>query len=323
MTDVVLTGDEATGSGWPQPMARPNRRHWWSIQQPPPAPAISARRAYAEVLGVFGAFFAASIIAGAESLAKRYPAPTGSWAVFTPAAVSEIAMASLAVTVVVVLSGRRGISPRMLGLGLPPRVGGGTAAGNTFRMGVWAVGALLAGGLVTVALETGKLNIPGHLNGAFLLYATAASATAGIVEEMVVLAFLVTTLRQAGRPLLEIVLVAVLLRCSYHDYYGPGVVGIAVWATVFVWLYLRSGSVIPLIVVHFLWDVVQFFGLQPHLKNAVAFIVVAALVLLPIAAGITWLIEYLSRPRRLPQYPPPQYPPPFYGNAWPPPRLPE
>jgi len=32
----------------------------------------------------------------------------------------------------------------------------------------------------------------------------------------------VTTLRQASRPMAEIVVVAVLLRCSYHIYYGPG-----------------------------------------------------------------------------------------------------
>jgi len=144
-----------------------------------------------------------------------------------------------------------------------------------------------------------------------------AARRLGIVEETVVLAFLVTTLRQARRPLPEVVLVAVLLRCSYHDYYGPGVAGIAVWAAVFVWLFLRAGSVIPLIVVHFLWDVTQFLSLQPQLKHTIGVLVLAALVLLPLAAGISWLVEFLSRPPRQPQYPPP-----FYGNAWPPPRLP-
>jgi membrane protease YdiL (CAAX protease family) len=323
VTDTALTDDGTAPRSWPQPVGRPYRRHWWSIQQPPPGPAISARRAYAEVLGVFAAFFAASIIAGAESLASRYPAPSGSWAAFVPAAVNQIAIAALAVVVVVLLSGRRGISPRMLGLGLPQRPGGGTAAGHTFRMGVWAVAALLAGGLVTIALETGQLNVPAHQNGGFLLYAIAASAAAGIVEETVVLAFLVTTLRQARRPLPEILLVAVLLRCSYHDYYGPGVVGIAVWAAVFVWLYLRAGSVVPLIVVHFLWDVTQFLGMQRELRYGVGVFVLAALVLLPLAAGISWLVEFLNRQPPQERHPPPRYPPPpFYGNAWPPPQLP-
>ena len=332
VTDTALTEGGTARSDWPQPIGRPYRRHWWSIQQPPPGPAISGRRAYAEVLGVFAAFFAASIVAGAESLARHYPAPSGSWAAFVPAAVNQVAVAALAVIVAVLLSARRGVSPRMLGFGLPQRPGGGTAAGHTFRMGVWALAALLAGGLVTISLETGHLNVPAHQNGAFLLYAIAASAAAGIVEETVVLAFLVTTLRQAKRPLPEIVVVAVLLRCSYHDYYGPGVLGIAVWATVFVWLYLRAGSVIPLIVVHFVWDVIQFLGMQRELRYGVGVFVLAALVLLPLAAGISWLVEFLSRqslrPRSpqpqspQPQYPPPQYPPPFYGNAWPPPRLP-
>ena len=65
---------------WPGPVGRPARAHWWSIQPPPPAGPISARRAYAEVLLVFAAFFAASVVAGGETLAGRYPAPSGSWA---------------------------------------------------------------------------------------------------------------------------------------------------------------------------------------------------------------------------------------------------
>src|SRR5579859_5329866 len=75
---------EAGQDGWPEPIGRPAKPHWWSIQKPPPADPISARRAYTEVLAVFTAFFAAGIVAGAETLARRYPAPSGSWAVYTP-----------------------------------------------------------------------------------------------------------------------------------------------------------------------------------------------------------------------------------------------
>lgn len=281
---------------WPEPVGRPARAHWWSIQRPPPAAQahpISARRAYAEVLLVFAAFFAAGILAGGETLASRYPAPSGSWAVFMPAALSQLAACVLALLVTILLSGRRGIGPRCLGLGWPRGRDGRPAAAQSLRIGVWALAALQVGGAITAALAMGnKLGQPAHQDASYVLYTVAASLAAGIVEETVVLAFAVTTLRQARRPLPEIVAVAVLLRCSYHDYYGVGVIGIAVWAAVFVWLYLRSGSVLPLIIAHVLWDASIFLGQHWHVLRAVS---AFAWLLLLLAAVITWLVEVSSR----------------------------
>lgn len=282
---------------WPEPLDSPRRPHWWSIQSPPPAEPISARRGYAEVLLVYVAFFAVSIIAGAETLAHRYPAPSGSWAVYVPAAVSQLTFAGLAVTVAVLLSARRGITPRMLGLCLPLKSDGRVAIAQAFRIAVWTVGALLVGGLVTAALATGHLHQPAHQGASYLLFTTAASLQAGVVEETIALAFTVATLRQAGRPVPEIVLVAVLLRCSYHDYYGPGIVGIAIWAAAFAWFYLRLGSIIPLVIVHFLWDVTIFLGQQPQLRHSVSQGRGAALLVLPLAATISWLAEVARRQR--------------------------
>ena len=281
---------------WPGPVGRPARPHWWSVQEPPPAARsrpISARRAYAEVLLVFAAFFAASIVAGGETLARRYPPPSGSWAVFTPAILSELGTCVLAVLVTVLLSARRGITAEWLGFSWPRRRDGRPGAAQSLRIGVWAISALLVGGAVTGALSMGhKLSQPGHQDTSYVIFTVVASLTAGIVEETVVLAFVVTTLRQARRPLPEIVLVAVLLRCSYHDYYGLGVVGIALWAAVFVWLFLRAGSVLPLIVVHVLWDTAIFLGQRWH---AVEIASGYAWLLLLLAAGISWLLEVHSR----------------------------
>lgn len=281
--------EEPSRATWPEPIGRPGRPHWWSIQKPPPAGPISARRAYLEVLGVFAAFFAAGIVAGGEALARKYTPPSGSWAMFTPATIGQLTMAALAVAVTVLLSSRRGITPRTLGLGLPRTADGGVAVASAFRMGVWAVVTLAVGGTITAVLAGHhQLVQPVVHDNSYLMYTTAASVAAGVIEEIVVLAFLVTTLRQAGRPIAEIVAVAVLLRCSYHDYYGPGVVGIAVWAAVFVWLFLRTGSVIPLVVVHFLWDVTIFWAQRWHWLNAARTIV--ALLLLA-AATFSWLAE--------------------------------
>ncbi len=292
------TGPASAESGstgaWPQPMGKPPAAHWWSIQKPPPGEPISARRAYGEVLGVFAIFFSVGIVAGAETLVRRYPPPSGSWAVFVPATISELATTSLAVLVTVLLSARRGITARSLGFGLPRKVDGREAGWAAFRVGVWAVIALVVGGVITGYLATGKLGQPVRQDASYLIYTTAASLAAGIVEETVVLIFVVTTLRQARRPLLEIVLVAVLLRCSYHDYYGPGVIGIAVWAAMFAWLFLRSGSVIPLIVAHFLWDATIFWSQRWHWIDTARGLGALAAV---IVATVSWLAERSKRNR--------------------------
>jgi membrane protease YdiL (CAAX protease family) len=300
---------------WPGPVGRPARAHWWSAQPPPPAPPITARRAYAEVLLVFAAFFAASVIAGGETLARRYPRPSGSWAVFTPASVGALGTCVLAILVTVLLSGRRGIKPSWLGFSWPRRWDGRIGAAQSLRIGVWAIAALLAGGAITSAVAMGnKLGQPAHQDAAYLVYTLAASLTAGLVEETVVLAFVVTTLRQARRPTAEILLVAVLLRCSYHDYYGLGVIGIATWAAVFVWLFLRTGSVLPLIVVHVLWDANIFLGQRWHeVQIATANI----WILLVLAAAITWLVDVKARRAPPPPGPPVLSPPGQAGSPLP------
>ena len=279
-------------AAWLPPGRRARGRHWWSIQ-PPPTPRISALRAYSEVLVVFAAFFAASVLVGAEALAERYPRPTGSWAIFLPATVSLLGSSVLAVLVVVLLSARRGITMRSLGFRWPTARDGKAGSASTARVAAWAILALLAGGLATVALANGNaLAQPTHQDASYLIYAMAASLTAGVVEETVVLAFVVTTLRQAGRPLPEVLLVAILLRCSYHDYYGLGVVGIAVWAAAFGWLFLHTGSVLPLIIVHAAWDANIFLGQRWHAVQIGSALVFLALLLI---AAISWLADLRAR----------------------------
>ncbi len=281
-------------SSWPGPVGRSARAHWWSIQPAPPARPIGAGRAYAEALLLFAAFFTAGIVAGGETLAGRYPVQSGSWAVFTPAAISELTKAAAAVALAVLLSARRGISAKSLGLGLPRRADGGIAGGTGFRTAIWALVALIVGGAITTLFATGRLGQPAVQDDSYTLYATAASLAAGVVEETVVLAFVVSTLRQARRTLPEITIIAVVLRMSYHDYYGPGVIGIAAWAGVFIWLYLRTGSIIPLIIVHFLWDATIFWTQRWHWIGVLAVYLSIALI---IAAAASWWAERASRNR--------------------------
>ncbi len=59
-----------------------------------------------------------------------------------------------------------------------------------------------------------------------------------------------------------------------------------------MWLYLRAGSVLPLIVVHVLWDASIFLGQHWHVLRIVS---VFAWLLLLLVAVITWLVEVTRR----------------------------
>jgi hypothetical protein len=281
-----------------------SRRHWWSPLPPPPSDPISARRAYAEVLLLFAASFGGGILAAAESVAGRHlPNPGGSWALYGPAAVSVLGAAAITALAVLLLSARRGITPRALGLGWPPAAAQGEqtpGAGSVVRVIGWAILAIAGGGAINGALATGHLAAPPQPGFASFVYGAAAALNAGVVEELVVLAFTISTLLQARRPLPEIVIVALLMRCSYHIYYGPGVLGIAVWASLFIWIYLRTRQLLPLIIVHFGWDVLGSIAPSfPHpprsVTAVVGVLVVLGLLALYLAGPITWLVERSER----------------------------
>jgi membrane protease YdiL (CAAX protease family) len=244
------------------------------------------------VLAVFVAFFGSGIAAAGLSLDSRLPANSGSWAVFGPAAIDAVAQAGVAAALVILLCRNRGISTRALGLVVHRQASGQWAVGRMLRTATWAVLAFIVGSLVTSALATGSYNSPSDINAAFLAYSSTAALNAGIVEEMVVLGFVLVTLQQARRPMWEILLVALVLRGSYHIYYGPGVVGIFIWASVFIWLYLRTRSLVPIITVHFLWDLTVFMTLRWTWVGGLAVLVVACLA---IASPITWLVERSAR----------------------------
>ena len=256
---------------------------------------MTAKRAYGEVLFVFSAFFLAGVIAAGLLLADRYKnlLNNGSWAQYTPRAVDVLLQSAVAVTLVVLLSARRGVSRADLGLRWPRRPDGRFAAGATTRILAWAMFALIAGAIVNALLQTGHLPTS-KPSAAELVYGVVASVQAGVVEEVVVLAFVVVTLRQARRPLWEITVVALVLRGSYHIYYGPGVVGILLWAALFYWIYLRTRSLLPLMVTHAAWDAVGFLSQR---WGWIVLIGVLVVVALWVAAPITWAVEKGDRDR--------------------------
>jgi membrane protease YdiL (CAAX protease family) len=91
-----------------------------------------------------------------------------------------------------------------------------------------------------------------HLPGYFSIVGIANALTAGVAEEIVVLGFLVRRLEQHGLRPAVVVALAVLVRVSYHLYYGWGVLPIAAWALASVLMYRRYRRLAPFIAVHVL-----------------------------------------------------------------------
>jgi membrane protease YdiL (CAAX protease family) len=97
-----------------------------------------------------------------------------------------------------------------------------------------------------------------------------SAAQNGLVEEVVVVGYLVTRLRQLDLPLPLVIAASATLRGSYHLYQGFGAfLGNAVMGVVFALFFLRYRRVGPLVVAHTLLDVVAFVGytlLHGHLS---------------------------------------------------------
>jgi membrane protease YdiL (CAAX protease family) len=82
-----------------------------------------------------------------------------------------------------------------------------------------------------------------------------------VLEEVVVVGYLLTRLRQLGASTVAAVATSALLRGSYHLYQGFGAfVGNAVMGVVFALFFLRTRRVAPLVVAHAILDVVSFVG---------------------------------------------------------------
>ncbi len=84
---------------------------------------------------------------------------------------------------------------------------------------------------------------------------------AALVEELIVVAYLFDRLRKLGVGTIGIILASALLRGTYHLYQGfGGFIGNIVMGVVFAWAYHRWGRALPLIVAHWLLDIVSFAG---------------------------------------------------------------
>ncbi|TDW30891.1 CPBP family intramembrane glutamic endopeptidase [Cryobacterium psychrophilum] len=131
--------------------------------------------------------------------------------------------------------------------------------GLLLAIGIPGLGLYLAGrafgftvAVVPSPLDTFWWTIP------ILVFSALRSA---LVEEVIVVGYLYARLRELGWSAWTIILSSAVLRGSYHLYQGIGpFFGNVAMGIVFGWCYTRWGRTMPLVITHWLLDILSFVG---------------------------------------------------------------
>lgn len=121
-------------------------------------------------------------------------------------------------------------------------------------LGLYALGRALG---LTVAVVPAPLDAHWYTIPILVL----AALKAALLEEVIVVGYLFTRLRQLGVGPWATIISSALLRGTYHLYQGFGpFVGNAIMGVIFGWCYQRWGRTMPLVVAHWVLDIVSFVG---------------------------------------------------------------
>ena len=149
-----------------------------------------------------------------------------------------------------------------LGIGLfrrPSRRDLLQGAGFAALIGIPGLVLVWAANQLGVSAQLAVVNVPDTWYRVPLLLLQAAQN--GALEEIVVVGYLLTRLRQLGWSDGAALGASAVLRGSYHLYQGlGGFVGNLVMGLIFAWWFQRTRRVLPLVVAHFLLDVFAFVG---------------------------------------------------------------
>jgi len=157
---------------------------------------------------------------------------------------------------------------RFLGLDLRrPRFDAGGGVALAALIGIPGLGLYVVARALGLNTQVAAANLGGAWWTIPVLVLSAIQNA--VLEEVVVVGYLMTRLRQLGWRVPVVVAASALLRGSYHLYQGfGGFVGNAVMGVVFALVYLRWRRVGPLVVAHTILDIVAFVGytlLKDHL----------------------------------------------------------
>ena len=155
---------------------------------------------------------------------------------------------------------RSGIRPADIGLGRlrwRPDVGGGL--GLAALIGLPGLALYLAGRALGVNAEVEAAGL--HSSWWRIPVLVLAAFANGFAEEVVVVGYLVTRLRQLGLTGRQAVAVSSGLRGLYHLYQGFAAgLGNVVMGLVFGYVWTRTGRLWPLVIAHGVIDTVAFVG---------------------------------------------------------------
>ncbi|MHB8439708.1 MAG: CPBP family intramembrane glutamic endopeptidase [Acidimicrobiales bacterium] len=180
--------------------------------------------------------------------------PLASFALGIPVYLQVAALVPLAL----MLLARTGQRLRTLGLGAP-----------RWSSDIWpAIGldAAVFGITLVVAAVFAPLarNHPGLFNVAhigrvphyYVIYGLAVSATTALAEESIVNAYLITRLDQLSWSPQRALLLSLVLRTSYHVYYGVGFLFVIPFGYFMTRSFQKNRRLTRVVTAHFLWDAV-------------------------------------------------------------------
>lgn len=146
----------------------------------------------------------------------------------------------------------------------------GTGAGLAAAIGIPGLGLYLVARELGINTTVSTANLP-SVWWAVPVLILAAIAN-GVLEEVVVVGYLITRLHDLGWRTWHTVAASALLRGTYHLYQGFGAfIGNAIMGLVFALFFLRTRRVVPLVIAHALLDIVAYVG-YVMLKDRLGFL---------------------------------------------------
>jgi membrane protease YdiL (CAAX protease family) len=173
---------------------------------------------------------------------------------------ASIAEALAPVVLVFYLLARSGEGPSDIGMdATQPGLDAARGAVLAAVIGGAGLGLYLAAHRLGISLTVVPESLPAVWWRTPVLILSAAQN--GILEEVLVIGYLLRRLDQLGWGPWKAIVCSAILRGSYHLYQGFGAfIGNAAMGLIFGFLYRRWGRVIPLIIAHTLIDAVTFIG---------------------------------------------------------------